>query len=116
MLAHSRVLIVVALACLPSATAAQQASAPAAGGMRIFVDPVTGQRLAQPPLFPQGQEAPTVELPQPAQALPTLRESKGTSPAGGVLVDLQGQFHQSIEATVGPHGHVDVGCKHPGED
>lgn len=115
MRAYSRTLIVLSLACIASAAAAQQTLPPVAEGMRIFVDPLTGQRLAQPPLFPQPQEAPTVELPQAAQAHPKLRETQGTSRAGGVLVDLQGQFDQSIEATVGAHGHVDVGCKHQGQ-
>ena len=115
MRAHSRALIVLAVACFPWVTAAQQALPPASEGMRIFLDPVTGQRLAQPPLIPQPQPAPFAELPQPEQSRPELRETKGTSRAGGVLVDLQGQFDQSIEATVGKHGQVDVGCKHSDE-
>lgn len=79
---------------------------PAGGGagMRVYRDPVTGEFTAPPP---------GTALPPAAHsfgtATPQLIESPGTSPAGGMTIDLQGAFQSSITATA-DGGSVRTGC------
>ncbi|HEY2387848.1 MAG TPA: hypothetical protein VGK30_12865 [Candidatus Binatia bacterium] len=92
------------LASVPSARAGD---APAGvAGMRVYRDPATGA-FVPPPAAP----APAA-TPAGAQPLGARRfvEVQGTSPAGGVTVDLQGAFQSEVTATVDPAGRVTTHC------
>lgn len=75
-----------------------------AGGMRVYIDPSTGQTVATPPAGSQ----PLVLSPAEQNAAST--SSDGLTPvpsagsAGGVKVDLRGRFQSPLIATIGPDG------------
>jgi hypothetical protein len=83
---------------------AGDASAPpaAAPGMRVYIDPKTGEPTTPPP-------GAAVE------AAPAVQQRSGeglveeTLPGGGVKVDLQGRFKTPLVVTVGPDGRARVG-------
>ncbi|MCB1540519.1 MAG: hypothetical protein KDJ25_06610 [Rhodoblastus sp.] len=87
--------------------------AAAVGGMKIYVDPATGQVTHSPP---PNQPALTLT---PAEQNAFSRSSQGllevpsSGPAGGVKVNLQGRFQSPLIATVGPDGRARI--KHAGE-
>jgi len=74
--------------------------------MRVYRDPATGA-FVPPPAAP----APAA-TPAGSQPLGVRRfvEVPGTSPAGGVTVDLQGAFQSEVTATVDRDGHVATRC------
>ena len=85
------------------ATAEEPSSTP---GMRVYRDPVTGKfgppppGAVTPPAERAGEEEPLVEEP-------------GTTPAGGVTVDLKGRFRSTTKATLDPTGKVRTPCDPP---
>jgi len=86
------------------ATARAEEPPAAAPGMLIHRDPVTG-KLGMPP--PEAVTPPSETVERPPVALP---ETPGTTPAGGVKVDLQKRFQFQTSATVGPDGKLHVEC------
>jgi hypothetical protein len=93
------------LAPLSVARAQNVLDAPAgAAGMRVYRDPATGAFVA-PPAAPAA-------TPAGSQPLGARRfvEVPGTSPAGGVTLDLQGAFQAEVTATVDADGHVATHC------
>ncbi|MGH8487614.1 MAG: hypothetical protein ACREXS_01730 [Gammaproteobacteria bacterium] len=73
-------------------------NAPSAGaGMKVYVDPKTGEFLEQPPKGAEPLVTPSAALPEPV-----LLEAPG--PEGGDMVDVQGRFQTPLEATIGPDG------------
>ncbi|MGQ0595178.1 MAG: hypothetical protein ACT4QB_21830 [Gammaproteobacteria bacterium] len=67
-------------------------------GLKMHVDPVTGERLEHP-----NETMPPLELEVPhATSSRGLREVESPEPGGGVSVDLEGRFQVPLEATVGP--------------
>jgi hypothetical protein len=87
----------------PAATSAQ--------GMVVHRDPKTGKLGVPPPdtvPFAARQAAPSSPV-----ALP---ETPGTTPAGGVKVDLQGTLDSPMRATIGSDGKAHVECAAPAFD
>lgn len=107
-MASVRIAMVIALAAtllggVPHATAGDAAAQPAdstGAGMRVYRDPATGEFTAPPP----GAELPPVAHAPGGPSEPTLLETPGTSPAGGVTIDLRGAFQSSITATANESG------------
>jgi hypothetical protein len=93
---------------VPMSLDSPSASTPAgATGMKIYIDPQTGQLMTEP--------AGTVPLqlsPDEENALSTshqgLVETVNPVPGGGVIVDLQGRFRNPIFATVDGNGKVTI--------
>ena len=85
----------------------------AVGGMKVYVDPTTGQITHSPP-----PSQPSMTL-SPAEQNAFSRSSQGlvevpsSGSAGGVKVNLQGRFQSPLIATVGPYGRAQL--KHAGE-
>lgn len=104
---------VVACLAVSGSPALAGDDAPAAG-MKVYVDPATGQLIQAPP-----QQAPTGALslsPAEQRAFSTssqgLVETPSSVPGGGYKLDLQGRFQSAIMATVGPDGKPQL--KHVG--
>src|SRR5262249_11785193 len=77
-------------------------------------------KLGAPPADPTGRfgappsDAATSALPQAAPSSPVaLPETLGTTPAGGVTVDLQGHLQSPMRATIGADGKTHVECAAP---
>ena len=109
------------------ARACDDASAPAATsgisapaqGMVVHRDPATG-KLGPPPSHPTGTlgvpppDAAPSAVPQAAPSSPVaLPETPGTTPAGGVTVDVQGHLDFPMRATIGADGKAHVECAAP---
>lgn len=87
------------------ATQAPAAKVPSARpGVKVFIDPVTGLLLEQPP---EGAETLLPKTPLP------LPEPEQVEAPDGVMVDVRGRFQTPLEATIGPDGKPVV--RHPGE-
>ena len=86
-------------------------------GMRVFRDPATGAFTAPPTTTGTADALSAVDATR-ARALETapseLVEEPGTSPAGGVTLDLRGRFQSDQSATVDANGALHTRC-HPGE-
>lgn len=104
-------LLAVALGATLFAAAAAYAGD--AAGMRVYRDPATGEFIAPPPDAPDADR--TVAPDAAARALSTapgaLVEEPGTSPAGGVTLDLQGRFQSDESATIDATGAVRTRCR-----
>ena len=94
-------------ACVGAANAEDAAAEPVAAGMRVYIDPETGDFGAAPEAEPQ--EAPATE--------DALQRSRSTddlvvevNPAGGYTVDLKRRFGGVVRATAGERG-TDVECE-----
>lgn len=99
----------VAAAGLFVSTAASAGDdAATAGGLKVFVDPATGQILSAPP---QGGSALAL-TPAEQNAFSTshdgLTQTPSAKPGGGYRLDLKGRFQSSLIATVGPDGKPQV--------
>ena len=102
----------------PARAVTSGASAPAQG-MVVHRDPATG-KLGPPPSHPTGtsgvppREAGPSAIPQAVPSSPVaLPETLGTTPAGGVTVDVQGQLDFPMRATIGADGKAHVECAAP---
>lgn len=93
------------------ANAGDASSTPATPGMRVYVDPETGQPTAPPP-------------DAAVEAAPLAQQRSGEGlveeplPGGGVKVDLQGRFRTPLVVKVAPDGsaHVEHGSSSGGPD
>ena len=108
-----------ARACEAPAPAATAGTSAAAQSMVVHRDPATG-KLGAPPSHPTGTlgvpppDAAPSAVPQAAPSSPvTLPETPGTTPAGGVTVDVQGHLDFPMRATIGADGKAHVGCAAP---
>jgi hypothetical protein len=74
----------------------------AAPGMRVYIDPKTGEPTAPPP-GAAVESAPAVQQ----------RSGEGLveepAPGGGVMMDLKGRFKTPLVVTVDPDGRTHVG-------
>src|SRR5262249_31086681 len=106
----------------PRPPAATSGTSAPAQSMVVHRDPVTG-RLGGPPSHPTGtlgvappDTAPSA-VPQAAPpSLVALPERPGTTPAGGVTVDVQGHLDSPMRATIGADGKAHVECAAPALD
>ena len=104
---HDRIawgLVTIGLALVGRLAVAGDAPAPpaASSGMRVYVDPKTGEPTAPPPNAAV-ESAPAVQQ----------RSGEGLveepAPGGGVMMDLKGRFKTPLAVTVGPDGRARVG-------
>lgn len=83
------------------ATPSPAANAPSAGaGMKVYVDPKTGEFLEQPP---KGAE-PAEPMVTPNVALPEPEEVESPVPGGGTMVDVRGRFQTPLQVHMGSGG------------
>ncbi|MBI3250112.1 MAG: hypothetical protein HYZ50_26760 [Deltaproteobacteria bacterium] len=104
----------VVLACDMKKTSAKEQQAAVQGtpaqpaaGMKVYVDPQTGE-VVEPP----AQEPPQSELDAGAAATSTssagLVPEPSPVPGGGTLIHLQGRFQSPVVATQGSDGKVKI--------
>ena len=85
----------------PSA-GAEQGSA----GHRVYIDPATGRPGVPPDDFqPQRRRVPRAGR---GTATPELVEIRRPEPGAGVMIDLQGRFRSSLNATAGADGKIKI--------
>lgn len=82
------------------------AHAQGATGMTVYVNPQTGEILAQP--VPGGQ--PLTLSPEEQNAASTSHEGlvEVPAPGGGYMLDLQGRFQNPLAATIDASGRLRV--------
>ncbi len=78
-----------------------------AAGMRVYIDPETGE-FAVPPL----EAAPEAALQSQSLSTPSeeLVEVPGTTEAGGFTVELNGQFQRLLTVTPDADGKLTIRC------
>jgi hypothetical protein len=73
-------------------------------GFVVHIDPTTGQILSKPPVTPPGHE---LQLLQSApSSAPQAQEAPSPTPGGGVMVNLNRQFHTPLVATMDADGKI----------
>lgn len=88
------------------ATPSPAANAPSAGpGMKVYIDPETGEFLEQPP---KGAE-PAEPMVTPSVALPEPEQVESPEPGGGVMVDVKGRFQTPMTVTIDPRRKPVIG-------
>lgn len=89
------------------AAEAPAASSAAESGLRVYVDPQSGELVSQPVTEEQRQQAAATEAAfnQDNSDLVSVR-----MPDGSVMVDLQGRFQQATVATVQADGSIRTYC------
>jgi hypothetical protein len=99
------IVVAVALAVASAAWADDKdvAAPPAAGGMRVYIDPETGEFGAPPPET-------TGAATSAQRARPTDDLVEEANPAGGYSVDLKRRFGGVARAVAGANG-VEVECE-----
>ncbi len=81
------------------------AAAAGAGGLRVYIDPETGEFTAPPP----GVEIPQIEKPKRA-AKRAVEVVPSPVPGGGVMINTQGRFLHSMKAGATESG-MEVKCE-----
>ncbi len=87
-----------------TASSGQSQVAVPAAGMRVHIDPDTGERRSAP----SGTEQPAAMF---TGSVPTADLVEEVNPAGGFTVDLQRRFGGVARASVGSDGKVAVDCE-----
>ena len=77
-----------------------------APGIFVHIDPVTGQVLKDPPAASSAGETRHPLLYSAPAETPQVLELPSPTPGGGVMVNLNGQFHTPLVATIDEHGHI----------
>ena len=117
-------LIIVPLAVLLAVSHVSQDETPVAGtvaiaaaggspvssaGMRLYVDPDTGE-FVETPSEASAVETAQDEMGQFSTSTAGLFEEE--APGGGIMVNLQGRFQQAYIATIDESGNLSAGCGH----
>lgn len=89
-----------------AAVAAPSATTGEAAGMRIYVDPSTGE-LTSPPEAAAPQQR---GVGSAATSTSTQGLVEEPAPGGGVMIDLQGRFQNEMHATIGADGALRTDC------
>jgi hypothetical protein len=85
--------------------------------MVVHRDPATGKLGVPPPdTAPPPDTVPFAARQAAPSSLVALPETPGTTPAGGVKVDLQGTLDSPMRATIGSDGKAHVECAAPALD
>jgi len=108
-----RLFAVVVVSGFVSATvglAGAQQAAPAAG-MRIDIDPTTGELTGPPPGASNTGATTHATNAAPASAGEGLQAVPGPGPEYGVMVDLQGRFQSATRLDIAPNGQAAVHCE-----
>lgn len=81
-------------------------------GMKIFVDPKTGEmsKPAPQPVLPEATQRSFEAVKEP---LPELLEMPSPRPGGGIMIDLKGQFRTPLKASRDADGKLSI--KHEAE-
>ncbi len=87
------------------------AQPPPQAGMRAYIDPQTGEFAEPPPGAPSGAGTTSEAFSRSSER---LVEVPGTTPAGGVKVDLRGRFLSTFAATVDAAGKPAAACRSTG--
>ncbi|MGH7825879.1 MAG: post-PEP-CTERM-1 domain-containing protein [Candidatus Binatia bacterium] len=98
-----------------SSSAAQTSEAPdkssaspqKASGMRIYIDPKSGE-ISKPPPQPLPVERLQRSLEAAKEPPMELRESLSPRPGGGVMIDLKGRFRSSLRAVRDADGKLSL--------
>jgi len=69
----------------------------ASPGMKVYIDPETGEFLEQPPTGAQPMASPSAVLPEPEQV-------ESPVPGGGVMFDVRDRFQTPLEVRMGSDG------------
>ncbi len=72
-------------------------------GIVVHIDPTTGRFLPEPPA---GNVTPPPATASLKASPPPLYETASPTPGGGVMIDLNGQFHTPLVATINADGKV----------
>ncbi len=72
-------------------------AAVASPGMKVYIDPETGELLEQPPKGTQAMVTPSAALPEPEQV-------ESPVPGGGVMVDVRKRFQTPLQVRMGSDG------------
>ena len=90
---------------------ANPAAPQGAARMHVYIDPETGEFGEPPPEAAHPEEPPQVELQLQSEE---LVEVPGTTEAGGVTVELNGQFQSPLTVTRDADGKISLRCgEHP---
>ena len=91
-----------------------------AAGMRVYIDPETGEFGVPPPEVAPPEAGPEVPLLFKSLSIPSqeLVEVPGTTAAGGFTVQLNDQFQRVLTVTPDADGKLSIRCvdKHPGKN
>lgn len=80
------------------ATPSPAANAPSAGpGMKVYINPETGELLERPPKSAEPMVTPSVTLPEP-------EEVESPEPGGGVMIDVRKRFRIPLQVHMGSDG------------
>ncbi len=96
--------------------AAADDAAPAAAavtgssGLRVHIDPSTGELLDEPPPGSETDVGSSVQLPGPE-----LVEEPSPVAGGGTMIRLDDRFRADFRAEVGPDGKLVTDCQQPAE-
>jgi len=99
-----------------TAVAATDDAAPAAAavtggsGLRVHIDPLTGELLAEPPPGSQTDVAASLK-----SIGPKLVEEPSPVAGGGTMIRLDDRFRADFRAEVGPDGKLVTDCQQPAE-
>ena len=90
-------------------TLSSRALSPGVGGLKIYLDPVTGERRSPPPgvTFPALTPA---EQNARSHSHEGLEEVQGANPEDGFMVDLKGRFSSAVVSTRQPDGSFSTRC------
>ncbi len=86
---------------------ANPAAPQGAAGMRVYIDPETGEFGVPPP--DAGPEA-ALQLQSLSTPSEELMEVPGTTEAGGFTIELNGQFQRDLTVTPDADGKLSIGC------
>ncbi len=81
-----------------------------ASGMRLYVDPKTGEFLEAPPEGAEVQMSQEAMEPFSTSPVGLFQED---APGGGKMVNLRGRFRQAFTAAIDESGAVVFDCGHP---
>ena len=79
-----------------------------APGIVVHIDPATGRVLPNPSATTPSPGTPGQALGRAGASVPPVFEQLSTTPGGGVMVKLNGQFHTPLIATIDYDGKVAI--------
>jgi hypothetical protein len=107
--AHGEDLSREAATLKPAASDTHPATSSQPAGQRVYIDPTTG-KVGVPPAGAAAPSAAGGAATTAAPAPAPLAQQAVASPAGGVMVDLEGRFRREVRAQVQPDGKVTTEC------
>lgn len=93
-----------------TAAISSQSQPGGASGMRLYIDPKTGELLEAPPQGAEVQMSQEAMEPFSTSPVGLVQEN---APGGGKMVNLRGRFQQAFTAAIDESGAVVFDCGHP---